>query len=402
MERGQASIEWLGAVALVALVLGGIGLATGGTAIGAAVVRQIDHALCLVRGGVCDLDRRPCVREANALEDGMGITVGFVRIGGSTLTLREYLSDGTVLVTVLDEYAGGVQVGGGLDVSAAAARVLAGGAARISLIASLGGGRTYAFSKDEAQNALAWLDQHGEPPQGRLVSEISETGHELGLEASAKLRDGTSFELELRARGSEGYHVDPATGRRTHVVRREGAAQALIALPDELASASGGGASEERLSVTTAADGTPLELSVVRTREVNRTYALPDVVQPIAEELSDGAEGHRRWVVEQRLDLTDPGNLAAARELLRALDGPVPYLVRATDELRARLADAGVTEARVYDVAREDGSVSGEGSAGTVQIGAGGVYKLERAMLTDARLKGPDGIWREAPACPVG
>ncbi|HEY8583645.1 MAG TPA: hypothetical protein VIL49_11885, partial [Capillimicrobium sp.] len=358
MERGQATIEWLGAVALVALVLSGAVLVAGGDAIASSVVRGMHRALCVVRGGVCDLDRRPCVVEANATANDAHVNLLFVRVGRSELILREHRADGSVLVTYLHDTSSGWEAGAGSDVwlSAAGQEVLAGSGARVALLASLGGGETWLFDDAlDADVAMAQLSEGHEPTLGRRTARIGGTGLELSAEAQGK-RGGVTGAAALTAKRSHALSVDEQTGQRTHVVRVDGAAEALLKRTG--GKIEGAAAAGERVSVTTAADGTPLELSVVRSGELGGAVDLPEVAQGAAEELLGGGRGHRRWVVEQRLDLTDPQSLAAAEGFLAALEGPLPMLASASDALRARLAEAGVTEARAYGVEQDASGIS--------------------------------------------
>jgi hypothetical protein len=397
-ERGQASVEWLGAVTLVALVLVAAGGVLGGEAMAAAVVRQVHRALCVVSGGVCDLDRRPCVVAADATEDEAHVNLGVVRLSRHELVLHELRSDGTVLVTYLRDNGVGWDVGVGADawLKAAGRQLALGSAARAALIVSLGGGETWAFPDGRAaERAMAALSE-GRAPRGAVPAErITRGGMELAASAEAS-RGGSTASLRLDGTVIDGTVVDERDGRRTHVVSRRAAAAGLLKLPGT--AVEGEAASEERLAVTTDAGGRPLELSVVRTGELAGAGSLPDVLQPIAGALLDRARGHRRWVVEQRLDLTDPASLRAAQGLIDALDGPLPMASRAGDALRARLAEAGVTEARTYDVVAEDSGVRGHAAVG-LRFGGGLEDHTEMGTLTDARIRGPDGAWRTRSEC---
>ena len=55
---GQATIEYIGAIALVALVFIFAAPAVGAPSIAGAVVREIKHALCIVGGDICTSGRR--------------------------------------------------------------------------------------------------------------------------------------------------------------------------------------------------------------------------------------------------------------------------------------------------------------------------------------------------------
>jgi hypothetical protein len=397
-ERGQASIEWLGAVALVALVLVAAGAVAGGEALGAAVVRQVHRALCVVSGGVCDLDRRPCVVAADATADEAHVNLGLWRLSRHELILHERRSDGTVLVTYLHDDGVGWDVGVGSDawLSAAGRQWAAGTAARAALIVSLGGGETWAFPDGRAaERAMAYLSE-GRTPIGAVPAQrITRSGIELEVGAQAS-RQGSNVRLRLDGRVVEGTVVDERDGRRTHVITRRAEAAGLVKLPSSAAEAKAVG--EERLTVTTDARGQPLELTVVRTGELAGTLSLPEVAQPIAGALLGSMHGDRRWVVEQRLDLTEPANLRAAQGVLDTLDGPLAMTARAGDALRARLAEAGVTEVRTYDVVAEDSGIGGHVGRG-LKFGGGVEDHVELATLADARVRGPDGKWRAKAEC---
>jgi hypothetical protein len=399
-QRGQASLEWLGAVTLLAAVLGAAGLAGagGGEAVAASVVRGMHRALCVVRGGVCDLDRRPCVVAANGTEDEAHVNLAFIRVGRRELILREHRSDGTVLVTYLHDTGAGADVGVGADawLNAAGHELAIGSTARAALLVSLGGGETWSFADArEADVAMAYLSEGRAPPMGRRTERISRHGIELAAQAGRSVR-GRVAELRLDARVLDGTIVDDDTGRRTHVVSRRAEAGALLRV--RRAGGSGEAIGDERISVTTDADGRPLELSVVRTGELRGALSVPDVAQSMVGAMLTTSAGHRRWVVEQRLDLTEPDSLRAAQGLLDTLGGPLAAAARAGDALRARLEEAGVTEARTYDV---DGESSGGGAHGAlgIKLGGGITDRRDDARLVDARVRGIDGRWRSRDDC---
>src|SRR3954471_19488440 len=103
--RGQVSIEYLGVVVLVALVLGALAVpALAGTDVAGAVVTQVRRALCVVSAGDCEEDRRPCAVDTHGVRESQHVNVGFLRYGQARLTMRESRSDGTVAVTVLKDH----------------------------------------------------------------------------------------------------------------------------------------------------------------------------------------------------------------------------------------------------------------------------------------------------------
>src|SRR3954453_6171352 len=101
-SRGQASIEYLGVVTLVALVLGALAVpALAGQDVAGAVLAQVRRALCVVSGGDCDEDRRPCPVDTHGVRESKFGNIVWFRYGQARLTMRESRADGTVAVTVL-------------------------------------------------------------------------------------------------------------------------------------------------------------------------------------------------------------------------------------------------------------------------------------------------------------
>lgn len=397
-QRGQASVEWVGVVALVAVVMASVAAFALPTGIGPAVVRQIHRALCIVSGGVCDLDQRPCVTAANATEDEAHLNLGILRLGRHELILREHQSDGSVLVTYLHDTSAGGEVGAGGDVSIGGRLGGLSATARAAMLATLGGGETWLFPDARAADrGMAFLSEGRSPPGAQRAQRITQRGLQLSGDASVS-GESADAALHLDAKLVDGTVVDERDGRRTHVIAHRGEAAAIVRVSGDSGS-SGSASGEERIAVTTDARGRPLELVVVRTGELQGALSLPDDVQPIAGVLLGSTNGHRRWVVEQRLDLTDSGNRAAVQGMLDALDGPLGALARADDALRRQLRARGVTEARTYDVAVEDGGGWGGHLAEGLKIGGGVADTAERATLVDARVLGPDGEWRRKTEC---
>jgi hypothetical protein len=75
-ERGQATIDYIALIAVMAILLGaGVGLVTGGApGVANAVLGQVRHALCIVTGSSCRAERRlPCVVASD--RDGRHVAV---------------------------------------------------------------------------------------------------------------------------------------------------------------------------------------------------------------------------------------------------------------------------------------------------------------------------------------
>src|SRR5688572_9294950 len=102
MQRGQASLEYVVAVGLVAAVCA-VGAATAARAapgLANGVARGVRHALCVAGGGDClATERRPCVVATKRRGQEVTVHAAFVRVDRRAAVLREDLSDGTVRIT---------------------------------------------------------------------------------------------------------------------------------------------------------------------------------------------------------------------------------------------------------------------------------------------------------------
>ena len=98
--RGQASVEYVAALALLVCVLAGAGIAVAAPDLPGAVVRELRLALCIVGGDVCresDAAQRglePCLVGGEEHERDTGVSFLFFRGSGSRFWSLERLSDG--------------------------------------------------------------------------------------------------------------------------------------------------------------------------------------------------------------------------------------------------------------------------------------------------------------------
>lgn len=393
-ERGQASVEWIGAVTLVAVVLAtAIAIALPGEGIAGAFVRQFHRALCIVSGGVCDLDQRPCAVSSSATKDDGHLNIGVIRVGRDELILYEKQSDGSVLVNYLHDTSAGLDVGIGVDgsISIKGVSLSASASARAAVLSGIGGGETWRFPDAyAADSGMAALSEGHEPGRGERVEVVDDrTVLREELDANASLGKASAA-LGIDAGLVESVSHDPRDGSRTFVMTSS--ASGDLVLKVSKSSAAGAGGLGERIAVRTTADGRPLELSIVRTGRLEGGYSLPDVAQDVAERVVGGRHDGRTWVVESRLDLTDPDSWRTARAYLDGLPG-------AADALRARVDAAGVVETRTYALTTKDnGSLRGHVALGE-KWGFGLGETVEDLQLLGAQVRGPDGLWRTRDDC---
>lgn len=146
-ERGQATIEHLGVVALVALVMVTAGAVAAVAAPGFVnrVTTAFGRAICVVTGQTCEhLAREPCPVRRQTDRSAQGAAVGWLRIGRDRVLFIERRSDGSYLLSLLE----GARAGAGIG------RGGAGGAADASLTLGWKGGRQYVVATPEEARAL--------------------------------------------------------------------------------------------------------------------------------------------------------------------------------------------------------------------------------------------------------
>src|SRR3954454_6674964 len=141
--RGQASVDYVALVALVALVLGAGAAVVVATGIGESVVAAMRRALCVATGG--SGGNHPCVVASRREMSSGELDVGVARIGTEETLLREERADGTVALTLIRVRAGGPQAGIGAQaqLGIGEGELAVGPEARLALLARSGSGETY-------------------------------------------------------------------------------------------------------------------------------------------------------------------------------------------------------------------------------------------------------------------
>jgi hypothetical protein len=193
--------------------------------------------------------------------------------------------------------------------------------------------------------------------------------------------------LELGSEDLAGVATERATGERTYAVQRRNHLGASLALGPR-APADGAAGMDELYTVTVDRDGRPIELAVLR------GWDLAGHVPRI--------HGAVRRESEARLDLTDPDNLAAARDFLREVVSPRPRLGRAVEvsgALRRRFDEAGVLDERTYAMDEGTTGIGATAGSGVGHLGAEFERHEQRLRLVGARQRGPDGLWRARDDC---
>ena len=194
-----------------------------------------------------------------------------------------------------------------------------------------------------------------------------------------------------------GRRTDRHTGRTTLYVRASRAAQAALTGGLGVGASAGG----ELYAVELDPAGRPVDLTIVAAGRYDGSGDLPAVLQPVAGRIAVPTDGERTVEVTSHLDLTEPGNLEAARGMLRAITANTLLpgrAVAASEALRARLAQRATVEARVLDQASSGWNATLH-VAGGLKLGAGRSHEERSARLVAAVSRGLDGQWLMRDDC---
>jgi Flp pilus assembly pilin Flp len=394
-QRGQASVEYVAVIALVAVMVVGTAVAVGAPGLRDAVVAGFRHALCVVTGAACRDDLGPCTVASTEVRDRGEASALVVRAGRDHAVLRERRSDDSVLITVIDSEDGGVggELGLGAELRLGRSRMGLKGALRGALVAEVGGGRTW-VARDGAEadrivealgedGKLRWVTvgarRLGEALGLRKAPEPAEVFLQGGGRALAEAElssDLGDVQLSGTLDRAGGVRVDRRTGERTFYLRDAAAGNARLTskLTDGAASLAG----ESRVAYTVDARGRPRSLSILG-----------------AWSAADGEGRGRRTESEVTIDLRDDPRLQALAR--RAM---VDTLPRRVVTLR-RLADLGRLDRRVYDTAVDERGFGGNVTIG-LKLGADGTRTTSTAALVDASTRLPDDRTVQRDDCLAG
>jgi hypothetical protein len=375
-SRGQASVEWVAVLLLVAVVLGAaaVGVVPGAGAIPRAVAATYARAFCLVSGGDCLAGApRPCVVASTDRSHERRVSLALLRLGDGRHVLREERSDGTVVITVEDTKGGGIGLVAGLQL---------GGGVKASLegSADVRGGRGRSFvvrDRAAAEALLERLEDDDGPPPDERWSVFGKGGR---LEAGLSLK-----RLGASARGVTGtvagVREREATGERTLILRNDGALAAALTAPMSRLLMGLPGSTSIELGLDRS--GRPASLVVRAARGVHGEARLG----PLRSGGGDLVEA------EARLDLADPIARALASDLLH----PTRTL-GAARALAARLADRARVDVRLYET-DESSSVKEHEVALGVKVGLETEERTRTARLVDAAGREPGLGWARRLDC---
>jgi hypothetical protein len=330
--RGQASLEYVGLLTAVAVVLAGAGAAVGGAGIPRAVVQAARTGICIAGGDVCRASDAaaaglaPCLTGETVQGHGLAVTILSLRLGRSGSWTVAQRSDGSVLVTRLQDDAVGLAGGIGLALGPV---VAIGAAATFDL--SLARGQAWELPSAAAAAVLVAAVRRGDDPPLAPTWRFGDAGERSELQVGVSIPGGSLSALE--ASGAMGAGVRVGRGEITTYVHVSADASTPLGtlLPGARAGSGGpdGAGATLLLGVTRDAHG----LRELSFRRATPGTAAGEVVETVG-----------------RLDLRDPANLAIAEPLLAQR---MPWPATVASELRGvllRTAQAGVIERSVYAV----------------------------------------------------
>lgn len=399
-ERGQATTDYMALLAVVtALVTIVATLAVvGAPGVVNAVRAQMAHALCVVSGRACHVDRRrPCTVAMRRETRHYGINLAIVALDSDRFVVREQLSDGTVRLTVLTRYAAGAEGGVGLRVQVDQ-ELSSGGIGRQAKVGAqglLGTGKVfYARNTHEADRIMRALDRHDHtpvPPREDLI--------ETGLRGLASLKGGggpsASLDLDATSLRLLALRRNLQTGAITLTldVREAGSAlaEAVVGGP------TGSLDANAILALKLDRHRRPVELSVLASGTVAAGARLSKALTaPLALSDSEKTPANivgRRWEFGARVDLTDP-EVAAAWKRFRGS----PTSLATIRGLGYALHEHAFLDLRTY---RARSATSGTSVSLAIgwKIGAETDHSIERFDLLAASSRPPGGLWEPRLDC---
>jgi hypothetical protein len=402
-QRGQATIDYVAIIAVLAAVLAAaVALATGrAPGIANAVVGQIRHALCIVTGGACPAQRQlPCVVASERNAQHVAATILLVRLDGDRWVLRERLSDDTVRLTLGHGAGAGVELGAGARAQIGHRGRMVGidDEVRGSAQGVLRYGETYVASDDREADKIQHALRHRLPLIGGDGPDPTQRFFEGGTRGLGWLGIGGSAagaRLEGVTETIVGGRRDERSGNVTITLNAGSTGWGM--LNSAIVAPSGSVDREVTFSLTLDRDHRPIELGLAASGSLAAGATLPT---GLARRLGirDGDDAlaalrGRRWEIAARLDLADPA-VAAAWTAFRHDPADRDAIGALASVLRTRAQ----LDARSYAVSSEAFSAAAGVAAG-LRLGGEIDITKDRTRLLAAASRPPGGLWEQRVDC---
>ena len=375
-SSGQASVEYIAVVALVAIVFTVAGSFTlQGRAIAAAAMAQTRRGLCIVEGHDCKDPVEPCSVSSHGSGTDISGTAYFVRLGAGKFALIDRLSNGKATVTITHHLDVGIasEEGGRLKIgghSAISANV------RAAVLGSAGNGTIYTVDNETQAEALVLKLQKPNvdpnfytPAIRRMWDKVEAAMPKIPAPTGQFHKLEGKVSLSGKVLGGDsvlGMKTDEMTGKKTYYLSAGASLD-----PAGVVHASGTG----KIALTVDRNDRPLDLSLVGSGDLNGSMDLPASVQSIAGHVKAGKG--RTWELEGHLDLTQPGRPS------------VWNLVKDPARLIQLMQNDGYAQFRAYDTSKDGMGLEGQHG----MFGAGLDYKETKQHLVTALDHTREGFW---------
>lgn len=411
-EDGQASIEHLGLVLLVVLLLlGATAIAeAAGAGLSNRVTTAMQRALCTVGMQDCPtLRREPCPMGRSERTRGLRVAVGWIRLGDDRALQVERRSDDTYAITLIEGVRGGIGALASIGALTAEAAILRGADA----------GRTYEVRGRAAADALVRrLRSERLPAASTLLAgaadltglrraDPSVSSYTLAGTAIAEAgiasgyRDLLEGGLDGMARNQIGLRISTREPRATAYLQLDGRVNAFFDLLPKVIVSGGQGTGGRRFAPH---DGESSALlpgvgSQGRTAMASGTIALELAPGPrvLAVTVTGRAgSGSHQQEIHARLDPREPAVAAALASWRRA-----PLSGDALAELGRAASTSAAVDVRDYAVGEDSSEIGGQVGVGPgigITLGKG----LTTARLTDQRSRPVGGVWERRLDCGLG
>jgi len=402
-ERGQATVDYIALIAIVAVLVAVAVTAIGGGApsIVNAVHGQMRQALCLVSGRSCpSLRQQPCVDSSDRKAIHAAVSIAIIRVDRDRIVIRENMSDDTVRLTLARRSSAGVEtgIGGRLKVNLPGRTTGAEREARIGVQGVFGFGEVFVAKDGREADAIARKLLRPRLPLVDGLPSPNEIFAEGGVRGLSRLGLGSGLAgatLDGTADGILAVRRDQRSGDVSLSLNVGASGWALL----NALSAGPSGSSDRSVGLDLRLDrhGRPIGLmlrsSGSLTAGESLTPSLPgrQGIAPVVVS-GIGAKG-RRWELEARLDLDDPGVAAAWSAFRRDRNDP-----DAVRELAAQLRDHAHLDVRSYAVTSESTGVAA-GVALALKIGGEIRLSNDSSRLLTAQSRPPGGLWEQRIDC---
>ncbi len=445
-QRGAAATEYVGVVAVVAALI--LAIVVSAPGLGGKVTFGIQTAICRILGGGCPAaptdpfkPTGPCATATSSKSGDAGLTVFSVHVGGNANYTRTKLSNGHVLITLKGggNAGGDFKLGGNADVEGPGSlKIREGAGGNLQALLSGNVANTYEFDNDEAANkfvgqleqgALDTINPLKNPlitlsPAAGIANGISgllggphiggsdvklppaketfvEAGPEVNLNGS--IGDGAAGASGTIG-GSElvGAKFNHETGEKTIYLKVNGKAKGaggVVFGPGGTAGAESTGL----IAVTIDKNGNATNLRLQAEGQIrggaNVAGGVENLDQLLKNIKSAGISGSdqngKKYQLTADLDLTDPANAQAAKDLLTSVGqgallsgGPAgavnPDSVQAAQNLLQRLDQTGRISFLTYDTSQQNYGFDLSGGEG-IKFGINGGLEFQQGTLVDAQ-----------------